>query len=194
MIRCFIFDWGSVLCGSDSQTSVEYICNKHPSFSKELVSKVYKDVQYEAAASNDYYYAIDLISQGVGIDRAEVIQSFNRNTLTPTFEYAKKLKERGFGVCLFSNQIPLRCNFIRENYDLSFFDTVIFSNEIQLKKPDKEAYEYLLEHINFAASECVFVDDRQKNIDMGEAFGIKGIHYTNHEDFLSQVKALGMEI
>lgn len=194
MIRCFIFDWGSVLCESDAKAFTDSICKKHPELAYEEVSQVSKDVQYQAAAIDDYDYAIDLIAHGIGVSSDDVVESFNQSQLTPTFEYARKLKEKGFGVCLFSNQIPLRCNFIRKNYDLSFFDTVIFSNEIQLKKPDKEAYEYLLAHVPFPANECVFVDDRQKNTDMGETMGIKGIHYTTHEDFLLQVKALGVEI
>ena len=193
MIRCFIFDWGSVLCESDAKAFTDYVCKKHPELTYETVSQVSKDAQYQLADVSDYDYAIQRIADGIGISFDEVVESFNRSQLTPTFEYARILKSKGFGVCVFSNQIPLRCNFIREHYDLSFFDVVIFSNEIQLKKPDTKAYEYLLAHIPFPADECVFVDDRQKNIDAGEAVGIKGIHYTTHEDFLLQVKTLGID-
>ena len=58
----------------------------------------------------------------------------------------------------------------REHY----FDGVYYSHLIRLRKPDRDIYEYVLADAELTASECVFFDDLEANIEAAKAVGIKG--------------------
>lgn len=42
--------------------------------------------------------------------------------------------------------------------------------------------------------EVIFIDDRQKNVDGGNNFGIKSILYKTNEELLQDFRRLGIEI
>ena len=53
--------------------------------------------------------------------------------------------------------------------------------EEKIGKPDLRIYQILLERYGLKAEECVFIDDRQGNIDAGKQVGIRGILFKNCE-------------
>jgi putative hydrolase of the HAD superfamily len=56
-----------------------------------------------------------------------------------------------------------------------FFDRAYFSYEIGLRKPDAEAYEFVLQENNLSASRTLFIDDSLPNIEAAEKAGMKGV-------------------
>ncbi|MBQ8404554.1 MAG: HAD family phosphatase [Clostridia bacterium] len=57
---------------------------------------------------------------------------------------------------------------------LKMFDGLVISGEIGMVKPNADIYEYLLDTYKLDPAECIFVDDREDNIEAGEKVGIKG--------------------
>ena len=57
---------------------------------------------------------------------------------------------------------------------LDNFDGIVLSGTIGMVKPDRSIFEYLLSKYSLKADECMFIDDREINIEGGEAVGIKG--------------------
>ena len=60
---------------------------------------------------------------------------------------------------------------------LSKFDGLVFSGEINLVKPDVKIFEYILEKYSLNPSECVFIDDTEKNIAACKTTGITTYHF-----------------
>lgn len=58
---------------------------------------------------------------------------------------------------------------------LSVFDGLVFSGCIGITKPDKRIYRYLLDRFSLDAGRCVFIDDRQENVQAAISEGMKGI-------------------
>ncbi len=56
-----------------------------------------------------------------------------------------------------------------------YFDKAYYSHEIGYRKPDKEAYEYVLKENNLPPSETLFIDDSIQNIKPAEGLGIQTI-------------------
>jgi len=56
------------------------------------------------------------------------------------------------------------------------FNTHYFSNEIGLRKPDREAFEYVLKENNYLASETLFLDDSIQHIEGAKKCGIYAFH------------------
>lgn len=88
-------------------------------------------------------------------------------------------KNKGYKLYLLSN---INAHFSAHQSEveiLSLFDGIVLSGDIHFVKPEREIYEHLLSKYNLKADECLFIDDRQINIDGAEAVGIKGYLFDN---------------
>ena len=70
------------------------------------------------------------------------------------------------------------------------FDHLIISSEVGHKKPDPEIYKIALETIGCQPDEAVFIDDFIENIHGAEKLGIRGIHFKDVEQALSELNSL----
>lgn len=101
------------------------------------------------------------------------------------FDYIRNLKPK-YKIGMLSN---VGTNWIREYFldqeEQSLFDTMLFSYEVGLTKPDQKIYEMAAERLAVKPSECVFVDDQPRYCEAAEKTGMKSIAYEN----LRQMKA-----
>ncbi|MDR0979599.1 MAG: HAD-IA family hydrolase [Candidatus Nomurabacteria bacterium] len=70
------------------------------------------------------------------------------------------------------------------------FDVIVLSYEIKKAKPDAGAFEATLEKLGLDANECIFVDDKAKNVETAENLGMAGVVYTWGMNFLGALKRL----
>ena len=92
-----------------------------------------------------------------------------------------------------SNWDPWSFAHIRKKFsrELSFFDDVIISGDIQLMKPMHQIFNHVLEKHKIEKEECVFIDDQPENIEGARAFGIKyPIHFKNSMSLRQQLRVL----
>ncbi|MGW2227809.1 HAD-IA family hydrolase [Streptomyces formicae] len=61
-------------------------------------------------------------------------------------------------------------------------DDVISSADLGIVKPDRRIYEVAAERAGVAPARCLFVDDRQENVDAAVALGMTGLLYRDHAD------------
>ncbi len=81
-----------------------------------------------------------------------------------TLNLIKELKKRGFRVYLLSNMNRDIVNLVSTMLDFSLFDDLVFSCDARLVKPNVGIYEFALKKWNVNANECIFIDDREKNL------------------------------
>ena len=53
-------------------------------------------------------------------------------------------------------------------------------------KPNKEIYECFLEKFHLKAEECLFIDDRQDNVDGAIQAGMQGAVFQNDFDIIKE--------
>ena len=70
------------------------------------------------------------------------------------------------------------------------FEKVFISNEIGLRKPDAEAFEYVLEQIGIQAEALLFFDDTAENIEGAKQLGIQTALVTDPDSVLSVLEVL----
>ena len=71
----------------------------------------------------------------------------------------------------------------------SFIDMVVSGDE-KLLKPDPAIYHVLLKRQNLLATDCVFIDDSQKNVDAAAKLGFHALHFTSPDAFAKDLQAL----
>lgn len=93
-----------------------------------------------------------------------------------TVPLINKLHSKGYKVYYLSNYFEYLMHVFPLNF-LSYLDGGVFSCYEHVVKPDKRIYEILCERYGLDATECVFIDDSEKNVKAAEAVGMKGIWY-----------------
>lgn len=69
-------------------------------------------------------------------------------------------------------------------------DGMVVSAEEHCIKPSPKIYQILLERFGLNASDCVFIDDRQPNIDGADAVGMTGILFTSAQDLREKLESV----
>ena len=67
----------------------------------------------------------------------------------------------------------------------SFFTEVYLSQEIGERKPNPGAWQVILNDHQLAPETCLFIDDKQENIEASEKLGIQGFQNVQPRDWMS---------
>ena len=95
-------------------------------------------------------------------------------------EYEKSLKDKCY-IGILSNLTVFDKERLNKQVDLSKYDYVFLSFEMNCKKPEKVIYEKVNENIPFNPEDILFIDDRQDNVDMAKKFGWNTLKATGLE-------------
>lgn len=95
-------------------------------------------------------------------------------------KWLKSLKGRGYHVYLLSNY-PRRLFALHTPrfHFLPYTDGRVVSYECQITKPDERIYQRLCSKYNLIPEECIFLDDRQANLDAAEKLGFNTLLVTD---------------
>ena len=104
----------------------------------------------------------------------------------------ERLHQGGYIVSLMSNtyDIYARSNDLRGFYEL--FDYIFLSNEIGLIKPELDKYKYVLNELEAKPKNCVFIDDKLRNLIPAHKLGIIVIKFESFDKFNNQLNELGI--
>jgi putative hydrolase of the HAD superfamily len=112
-------------------------------------------------------------------------------------EYAipwiQELKEKGYQVLYLSNwPREFHKKFYQEMRFIPYTDGGILSYVEKVIKPEPEIYNLLMERYDLKASECVFLDDTEKNLVTAKKLGMETILYTDQEHAIQELTKLGV--
>ncbi|WP_369216678.1 HAD-IA family hydrolase [Streptomyces flavofungini] len=71
------------------------------------------------------------------------------------------------------------------------FDAVLSSADLGVVKPDRAIYEAAVRRAGVPADCCLFVDDRQENVDAAVALGMRGLLYREPSDLEAALRGHG---
>jgi 2-haloacid dehalogenase len=97
-------------------------------------------------------------------------------------EWISELKQQGYGVYGLTNWSAETFPLVKDKYEVfGMLDGIVMSGEELIGKPDARIYQILLDRYQLKAEECVFIDDRESNIQGGEQVGIRDIVFESCE-------------
>lgn len=112
-------------------------------------------------------------------------------TKSQCFEYVnpdiyrllEALKTRGLQLAVVSNCSSDEVQFIRQSKIYGYFDQIILSYEVSMKKPDHGIYKKCCDLLGVGTNECIFIGDGGSNeLEGARMIGMKAIQakwYTN---------------
>lgn len=106
-----------------------------------------------------------------------------RGAVPGTTELLRELHDAGVTLTALSNWPADTFRVARERFAvLEVFTDVVVSGFVGLTKPDPAIYRLALERVGRRAADCVFVDDRPRNVAAAAALGFEGIVFTGAAD------------
>ena len=96
------------------------------------------------------------------------------------FYEAAPVIKKSYRLALLSNDVSEWSEYLREKFKINhFFDVTVISGDVKIKKPDAEIFRHILAKLDQPASECVFVDDRRKNLLSAKSLGMETILFNS---------------
>ena len=85
-------------------------------------------------------------------------------------------------------------DIVKDTYPEAFepFDEIIVSGKVGRLKPNKDAFQAVLDEYNLTKEECVFLDDQPENIMAAREFGIPSILFKNYYQTRKELHELGV--
>ena len=181
MIKTIIFDFGDIFINLDK-----------PAIERELlklgVPDITLDMYHQAAEYEKGLISTETLTNYFtgkfpSISANEFKKAWNSIILNfPEYRlsFIEQLSSKeNHKVILLSNTNELHIEQVIENMSLErynrfkrCFDQFYLSHEINLSKPNKNIYEFVLNEDNLIAEECLFIDDTKENTDAAKELGI----------------------
>ncbi|WP_029037436.1 HAD family hydrolase [Salinimicrobium xinjiangense] len=180
MIKNIIFDFGDVFLNLDKPaTARELKKHKIVDFPEVMLQK---NMEYEKGliSSEDFIEGYkksfpQLTSEMITGSWNAILLDFPEHRL----EFLKKLKQEGnYTLILLSNTNHIHIDWVKQNIEFfeefrNCFDAFYLSQEINLRKPDPEIYEYVLTQHELIPGQTLFIDDTPENTKAAAKLGIK---------------------
>lgn len=110
-----------------------------------------------------------------------------------TFNLVTRLKKR-YRVVLITNTLREWFGFWKDRFSLDeVFDVILTSFEEKVAKNGKEIYLVALRRLKVKPEECVFVDDKEENLETARKLGMNVILFKNPGQLERELKKLSLE-
>ena len=98
-------------------------------------------------------------------------------------EFCDYIKSKGYGIYILSNASDkFYTYFSRFFLPLDYFTGIVVSSDIHMLKPNEEIYKYILNKYNLKAEECLFIDDKDYNVEGAKKVNIQAEVFKNDYD------------
>lgn len=178
-VRGIIFDLGDVLFTWSPNTSTTISAG---TLRKILSTSIWFEYECGRLKQNECYQQI---AQEFSIEASHLDEAFSqaRESLQPddmVVTFLNHLRKSPLvNVYAMSNVAREDFAALSRKMDWSLFDQVFTSGAAGMRKPDHDFFHYVLEEINLAPEQVVFIDDKQENVLAADRLGIRGILFDN---------------
>jgi HAD superfamily hydrolase (TIGR01509 family) len=200
-ISAIIFDFGDVICfWSDESLSHERaLSHGLPGDSLQRIFREYLRV----GGVGTYHSMQDYYERGnpqTPVSREIAEQVFNEWDATAQVDQrmvglitALKIK---YKIGLLSNFSKGLEEYLVDRFGIHhLFDSIVSSYNIKMRKPDLDIYHHSANDLGVKAANCIFVDDKERNVVAAKQAGMQGIVFKNFDDLIPQLEAmLGMKV
>lgn len=83
-----------------------------------------------------------------------------------------------YKTAIISNDSSRWSRYVRRKFDLDrHFDAVSISGDLKVRKPDERIFRLTLDALGIPAGDCLYVDDRERNLYAAEKLGMRAVQF-----------------
>ncbi|MBD3342807.1 MAG: HAD-IA family hydrolase [Candidatus Lokiarchaeota archaeon] len=214
-IKHFIFDFGGVmiektftienlfeLIAHDLKVRIPLYHPKFKKYRRRLSSGIISAREFLEKIFDIFFYPFQKKNPHLPQKKVNVsyylelwfhLYSLLTNLSSEMEEIVERLHKAGFTVSLLSNTFDIHARSNELNGFYNIFDHVFLSNEIGYRKPQKEKYIHVLKKLEAKPKNCVFIDDKLRNLIPARELGIIVIKFESIKKFKKQLNELGIK-
>jgi len=200
MIKAIIFDWGGVLTiGKYTQSILETISKEK----KIIIDEIYPEFDtliVEMNAGNiNFKEFVQKVEEKLSLNiNEEEMKEIFKKSIIPNKEIIQLVRDLNsrYNLILLSDNDEVTVENLERNHEdmLSLFSKKYFSHELKMIKPNLDLFRYVLKDLALTGSECIFIDDKQKNVDAAIEVGMKGILFMNAEQLEKELASYSINV
>jgi len=99
----------------------------------------------------------------------------------------RRLHKR-YRTALLSNATVYLDHLLAKHGLTTLFDVVVNSARVGLRKPDPEIFKLTVDKMGLLPTQCLFVDDKERNTKVAEALGMAAIVFRSAAQLMQQLK------
>jgi len=193
-IRAIIFDLGAVLLNINYHKTIEEfeklgIKNSSSFYSKKEQTNLFNLLETGKISEEDFTTEVKKKCK-CGSEK-KIVSAWNAMLLDLPKHRVSLLKDlnKKYDIYLLSNTNSIHISEFKnimgyEKYEVFYklFKKVYYSHEIGFRKPNKEAFQLILDENNLNADEVLFIDDSPQHIEGAKNLGIKTYHLKDGEE------------
>ncbi|GGP87033.1 HAD family hydrolase [Streptosporangium pseudovulgare] len=208
MLKGVLIDWGGVLTTNLSEAITDWIvadridADHYHGVMRELVQHAYEGpgpaenvvhaLERGEISGPDFersLAAMLITTDGVPPAAEGLLERMFAGFLRiePMYDMLRAARAAGLRTCLVSNSWANE--YPRDGWE-EFFDEVVISGEVGMRKPEPRIFEHALGRVRLTGEECVFVDDIEANIVAARALGIVGVHHREAEETIAELETI----
>ena len=190
-----IFDLGGVLLDIDYQKTIVAfqklgLKDFESMFSQFKADELFEKLETGHINEADFYAAIKKRT-ALSLTNEQIEGAWNAlilNFRIDSLEFLEKLSAN-YNLYLLSNTNSIHVSYFKKLFIQqtgkptldAYFIKASFSNEIGLRKPNQDIFEFVLKQENLKAAETLFIDDTLINIETAHKMGFKTHHLLSTE-------------
>lgn len=195
MIKTIIFDFGNVFINLDIEGAIQHTFSefKIDSLSEEIMAfnSFYEQGLISTEEFIDFYAENfpDISEEELKAIWNFMLKDFPKHRL----DFLKQLKAASkYKLMLLSNTNELHIDWVKQNIGFynefkNCFDGFYLSHEINLRKPNRDIFDFVLNENNLIPSECLFIDDNLENCKTAQLLGIETWHINPETEDVSHL-------
>ena len=199
-IRLIICDFGGVICTFDYQIFCERLARRTGRTAGQITGAAFGDslqTDFESGVlSGRAYHRAVMARLGTDVPYEEFFPMFGDIfTENPaTCDLLHRLHAR-YPLYLLSDTNEIHFGYVRQTVQaLRLFEQFVLSYEVGMMKPDPRIYQEALRRSGLPGSACLFVDDRQANVEGAARAGIHALRFESAERLAADLARLGVVI
>ena len=187
-MRWFVFDFGEVI-GLRPTTIADLARVVHAE--PTAFEAAYWDLRHDYdCGMSDAAYWRDVAQRSGGVEpTGSDVETLTEadvagwlETDPATIELIDDLSTGGYALALLSNAPVSFAAAFRSQPWAKNFEHLLVSGELGLAKPDAQIWTALLDRLGASAGDCLFLDDRQRNVEGALAAGLRAHRWTGASD------------
>ena len=175
-MKAIILDMYGVIVKQTGDDFVPYVQQTFPNVSADEIYEPWFRANVGETSSLEVWKAIgfqgDLETiEKEYLDTIELADGF--------MEFVEKAQTQ-YKLAILSNDSSRWSRYLREKFNINrYFDVISVSGDLKIKKPDERIFSLTLEKLGVSAEECIYVDDRRRNLGAANKVGMHPVLFNS---------------
>lgn len=180
MIKNIIFDFGDIFINLDKKKFAAALGKLGISQTDSNLIPILNTYEMGLISTEEF---LTYFEEKLQISKEDLKLAWNSILLDfpeKRLQFIKNLaQEKKYRLFLLSNTNDLHISWIQNNWGMDLytefkncFEQFYVTHEINLRKPNKDIYKFVLNKNNLVAEETLFIDDTKENTDAAKSLGI----------------------